>query len=220
MALAQAVGPEGEVVGVDVLQAALDVMRSDASCPPNVSFVHGDAQVYPFTPSSFDAAFSRFGVMFFADPVAAFANVRRALRPGGRLAFVCWRRLAENELDAAPIRAASRYVPRSLLAAAEKASHFSFADPIFLRQMLTVAGYVGIEVRRHDAKVRSGDLASMVEVCSRVGSLGALLREHPEFRSDAVTALESALAALDGPDGPALRAAIWVVTALAPCSDP
>jgi len=218
-ALARIVGPSGEVVGVDVLKAALDVMRSDAGCLPNVSFVHGDAEVYSFMPSSFDAAFSRFGVMFFSDPVAAFTNIRRALRPGGRLVFACWRGLAENELDGLPIRAASPYLPPQLVNDAEHASHFSFADPVFLRSMLTRAGYTGIDLHEHDDVVRSGDLASMVAVCSRVGSLGALLRDHPELGRDAVPALERALANLDGPGGPALRAAIWIVTAFAPHTD-
>lgn len=220
LALAQAVGPSGKVVGIELLRAALDVVRSDANYTPSVSFIHGDAEVYPFASASFDAAFSRFGVMFFSDPVAAFANIRRALRPAGRIAFVCWRRLAENDLDGLPIRAASPHVPAQLVADAERASHFSFADPAFLRDMLTRAGYVQIEICEHDEMVRSGDLRSMVDVCSRVGSLGALLREHPEFRCDALPALEQALAILDGPGGPALRAATWIVLAVAPQATP
>jgi SAM-dependent methyltransferase len=214
--LAQAVGPSGRVVGIDMLSAALDVMLPEADCSPNVRFVQGDAEVYPFAPGSFDAAFSRFGVMFFADPVAAFANIRRALRSGGRIAFLCWRSLGENELDALPIRAATPYLPAQLIAEAEKARHFSFADPSFLREVLTRAGYDGTDIREHDAEVRSGDLQSMVSVCSRVGSLGALLRAHPEFRRDAVRALENALIPYDGPGGPALGAATWVVVAHAP----
>jgi ubiquinone/menaquinone biosynthesis C-methylase UbiE len=214
--LAQIVGPSGKVVGIDLLSAALDVMRSEANRPPNVRFIQGDAEVYPFAPGSFDAAFSRFGVMFFTEPVAAFTNIRRALRSGGRIAFVCWRRLAENELDALPIRAALPHLPAHLVAEAEKAPHFSFADSAWLRETLTRAGYEDIHIREYDADVRSGDLQSMVSVCSRVGSLGALLREHPEFRRDAVGALENALIPYDGPGGPALRAATWVVGASAP----
>jgi len=214
--LAGIVGPSGRVVGIDMLSAAVNVMRSEASRAPNVSFLQGDAEIYPFEPESFDAAFSRFGVMFFNNPVAAFVNIRRALRPGGRIAFVCWRGLAENELDALPIRAASTHLPAQLITHAQEASHFSFADPTILKDTLTRAGYVRIDIRAHDVDVRSGDLPSMVSVCSRVGSLGALLREHPEFRRDAVPALESALATRDGPGGPALRAATWVVLAFAP----
>ena len=216
LTLARIVGPSGNVVGIDLLSAAVDVMRCEASGAPNVTFLQGDAEIYPFEPGSFDAAFSRFGVMFFTDPVAAFANIRRALRPGGRIAFVCWRALAENELDALPIRAASPHLPAQLIAEAEDASHFSFADPTFLQEMLTRAGYVKIDIREHDMDVTSGDLQSMVSVCSRVGSLGAILRKHREFRRDAVPALENALTACDGPGGPALRAATWVVLAFAP----
>jgi len=214
--LAQAVGPGGSVVGIDPLSAAIETMRSDPAQPPNVHFMHGDAEVYPFAPASFDAAFSRFGVMFFADPVAAFANIRHALRPGGRLAFICWREFVENELDWLPIRAASAHLPRQLIAEAERGRHFSFADPVFLRETLTRAGYVRIDIRRHDEDVRSGDLGSTVEICSRVGSLGALLRAHPQFRDVAVPALTQALADRDGPGGPALRASTWIVRAFAP----
>ena len=217
--LAQAVGPGGAVVGIDPLSAAIETMRSDPAQPPNVHFMHGDAEVYPFAPASFDAAFSRFGVMFFADPVAAFANIRHALRPGGRLSFICWRSLIENELDWLPIRAASAHLPRQLIAEAERARHFSFADPVFLRETLTRAGYVRIDIRRHDEDVRSGDLRSTVEICSRVGSLGALLREHPQFRDAAVAALMQALMDRDGRGGPALRASTWIVRAFAPEAD-
>ena len=74
-----------------------------SSCAANVSFVEADAQTYAFAPASFDAVFSRFGVMFFADPPAAFANIRRALKPGGRLVFVCWRTPAEELLPGAAV---------------------------------------------------------------------------------------------------------------------
>jgi len=215
-ALADAVGPSGRVVGIDVLQAALDVMRADRRCSPQISFLHGDAEMYPFAAESFDAVFSRFGVMFFSDPISAFTNIHRALRPGGRMALVCWRRLADNQLDALPIRAASPYLPIQLVTDAEAAGHFSFADPDLLREMLMRAGFTGIGIAEHNEEVRCGSLRAMVEVCSRVGSLGAILREHPERRHGILPALERALAGMDGPEGPALRAATWVVVAQRP----
>ncbi len=216
--LANAVGPDGEVVGVDTLEAALDVVRADANRPSNVRFLHGDVETYPFAPASFDVAFSRFGVMFFSDPVAAFANIGRALRPNGRLGFVCWRALADNELDALPLRAASAYLPAPLVERAKASSHFSFSDPDYLKHVLTRAGYTEVEVRPHDEEVRCGDLWSTVEVCSRFGSLGKVLREHPELRREALPMLESALRSRDGPNGPALHAATWVVRASRPGS--
>jgi SAM-dependent methyltransferase len=97
--LARAVAPDGKVVGVDLSAAVLAFAKRAANGCERVRFVHADAQVFPFEPASFDAAFSRFGVMFFTDPAAAFSNIRRSIKPNGRLAFVCWRALEKNPLD-------------------------------------------------------------------------------------------------------------------------
>jgi SAM-dependent methyltransferase len=213
LALARAVGSSGQVVGADVLQAAIDVARRDPDLPQSVTFICGDVQSYPFRTGSFDAAFSRFGVMFFADPVAAFSNIRRALRPGGRLGFVCWRGLDENELDELPLRAASSCLPAPLVAGTASAGWFSFSDQESIRDILARAGFADVRIAPHDEQVGCGDFQATVDVCSRVGALGKILRDHPEYRSKAVPALEQALRPLDGPTGPVLRAATWVVTA-------
>jgi len=212
-ALAGIVGRSGRVVGIDLLQAAIDVAQGDQGAPENVAFLCGDAQSYPFQPGSFDAAFSRFGVMFFADPIAAFANIRRALRPGGRLGFVCWRGLNENELDELPLRAASGCLPAQLVSDTSSSGWFSFSDPASIREILVGAGFGDVNIAPHDEQVSCGDLQSTLDVCSRVGALGKILRDHPDLRSEAVPALERALRLLDGPTGPYLRAATWVVTA-------
>jgi SAM-dependent methyltransferase len=211
--LARAVGPSGQVVGLELLQDAVEVARLDVGLPPTVSFECGDAQSYPFDPGSFDAVFSRFGTMFFADPRAAFGNLKKALRPGGRLAFVCWRSLAENELDELPLRAAAPHLPRGLESETAGAAWFSFSDPDYLRMILGEAGFQRTEVDPRDEIVRSGSLQAMVEVCTRVGALGAILREHPDLRPSTTAALQRALSERDGPGGPALRAATWVVSA-------
>jgi SAM-dependent methyltransferase len=109
--LASAVAPDGAVMGIDLSDAVLAFARRAADGCDRVRFVQADAQVFPFDPASFDAAFSRFGVMFFTDPTAAFVNIRRSLKPNGRLAFVCWRALEENQLDLLPLRAASAHLP-------------------------------------------------------------------------------------------------------------
>ena len=215
-ALAGRVGPDGQVIAIELLQAAVDVLSADPDPPPNVRLICGDAQTWPFEPAAFDAVFSRFGVMFFADPEAAFANLRRALRPGGRLAFVSWRPLAENELDALPLRAAAPHLPPAVVADTASAAWFSFSDPDAIRAVLAAAGFADIDVTAHDAPVAAGDLQGMVDVCSTVGALGAILREHTEHRPAAVAALEGALRPLDGPGGPRLNAAVWIVTARAP----
>ena len=212
-ALAEAVGTEGRVVGLDLLQSAVDVARRTAGLPQTISFLCGDAQTYPFEAKSFDAVFSRFGMMFFDDPAAAFRNMRRAMRPGGRLGFVCWRGLEENELDELPVRVAARHLPANAVSDTARAGWFSFADRAYLQTLLVQAGFTALEITPHDAQVSSGSLHAMVEVCAEVGALGAILRHNPDLRPRALAALEQALAERDGPAGPELRAAVWIVAA-------
>lgn len=214
-ALAQAVGSSGEVVGLELLPAAVEAAKRTDGLPANVSFECGDAQTFPLDPGSFDAVFSRFGMMFFAQPVEALSNLRQALRPSGRMSFVCWRALSENELDSFPLDAAAPHLPAELLNQAPKAASFSFSDPEDLFKIIGAAGFERIEIDAHDQLVSSGDLESMVEVCSRVGALGAILREHPPLVPAATSALRAALAARDGPAGPELSASTWIVSAQA-----
>jgi SAM-dependent methyltransferase len=213
--LAQAVAPGGTVVGVDLSAAVLAFAQRAAKGCDRVRFVQADAQVYPFEPGSFDAAFSRFGVMFFADPTAAFTNIRRSLRPNGRLAFVCWRALEENPLDILPLSAASAHLPPQPARDPDAPGPFAFASATRVRGILESAGFVEIAITAHDEQVGSGDLDTMLAVCLRVGALGKILRENPELRAATLPAVRSALAAHDGPHGVRLNAATWIVTARA-----
>src|SRR5215510_5661148 len=213
--LARAVAPVGTVVGIDQSAAVLAFALRAAKGCERVRFVHADAQVFPFEPASFDAAFSRFGVMFFADPTAAFINIRRSLRPNGRLAFVCWRALKQNLLDILPLRAASAHLPPQPAHDPDAPGPFAFANLDRVRGILERAGFAEIEITARDEQVGSGDLDTMLAVCSRVGALGKILRDNPEFRGATLPAVRTALAAHDGPDGVRLNAATWVVTARA-----
>jgi SAM-dependent methyltransferase len=214
--LVRAVAPHGTVVGIDLSAAVLEFARRAAQGCERVRFVQADAEVFPFEPASFDAAFSRFGVMFFADPAAAFINIRRSLRPNGRLAFVCWRSLEENPLDILPLTAASAHLPPQPAHDPDAPGPFAFANPHRVRGILERAGFREIDITAHDEEVGSGNLDAMLAVCSRVGALGKILRENPELRAAVLPAVRSALAAHDGPDGVRLNAATWVVTARAP----
>src|SRR6185312_7572098 len=104
-ALAQRVAPSGHVFGIDVSGPMLERARQNTPKQLPVAFALADATVYPFDPGSFDLVASRFGVMFFAEPALSFANLRAALRPSGRLAFVCWREPRENPFFMAPLHA-------------------------------------------------------------------------------------------------------------------
>lgn len=213
--LAKAVAPDGAVVGIDLSAAVLAFAKRAAKGCERVRFVQADAQSFPFEPALFDAAFSRFGVMFFADPTAAFINLRRSLKPNGRLAFVCWRALEENPLDLVPLAAASAHLPPQPAYDRNAPGPFAFADPGRVRAILERAGFAQIEITAHDERVGSGDLDAMLAVCSQVGALGKILRENPELRAAVLPDVRSALAAHDGPDGVRLNAATWVVTARA-----
>jgi SAM-dependent methyltransferase len=211
--LVDAVAPDGTIVGIDLSAAVLAFAQRAAEGRKRLRFVQGDAQTFPFEPATFDAAFSRFGVMFFADPIAAFLNIRLSLRPGGRLAFVCWRALDENPLDILPLRAASAHLPPQSAPDPDAPGPFAFAKPDRVRLILENAGFGEIEITAHDEQVGSGDLDSMLAVVSRVGALGKILRENPELRAAAVPSVRAALVEHDGPGGVRLNAATWVVTA-------
>lgn len=101
--LAGLVGAGGAAVGVDVAPLVLDVARSRTQHLPQVTLLQRDAAQLDLPDYSFDCLYSRFGMMFFANPIAAFSNLRRVLKPRGRLAFVCWRSFEENELDTFPV---------------------------------------------------------------------------------------------------------------------
>ncbi|MET3665328.1 methyltransferase domain-containing protein [Caulobacter sp. 1776] len=204
--LAERVGPEGRVVGVDIAPRLLEVARRRTAALGQVELVEADAQALTLSTSGVDAIFSRFGVMAFADPAMAFANFRRMLKPSGVLAFCCWRSLAENELDALPVAAAG-------LTAMVDEGPFSFADPDHLRRLLEAAGFGDITIRAHDEAVSSGDLDAMVAVLLKVGALGRIVRENPDLRREAETRLRRALLARGDPSRVALMAAVWIVVA-------
>jgi SAM-dependent methyltransferase len=206
--LADRVAPNGQVTGVDIAPAMLEIARRRAAGRTEITFIEADAQTLARPDRSIDAIFSRFGVMAFRDPIAAFANFRRMLKPSGRLAFVCWRALDENELDYLPLRAAG-------LEARLDPTPFSFAEPATIQTTLQSAGFGEIAVRAHDAMVSSGDLDAMLTVLLAVGPLGRIIRENPELRADAEPRVRAVLSARGNPAAVALNAATWVVTARA-----
>lgn len=206
--LAERVGSAGRVIGVDIAPLLLDIARRRATGLAQASLVEADAQTLDLPGQSVDAIFSRFGVMAIVDPAAAFANFHRMLKPGGRLAFVCWRSLAENELDLLPLQAAG-------LDALADPTPFSFADADYVRALLAAAGFGDIRIEPRHEMVSSGGLDEMAAVLLGVGALGKILRETPALRAAAEPQLREALAARVDSDRVALNAAIWIVAARA-----
>jgi SAM-dependent methyltransferase len=183
----------GHVLGVDT--------RTVERAEGNVAFVRSDAQVHPFAPDSFDVAISRFGTMFFADPVAAFTNIGRALRPGGRLVMLVWQAPERNEWDVE--------IHRSLGARQERSAAFSLADPAVVEELLTAAGFAGIAVTGVEEPVFYGpDVDAAVEWVRGFTSTKELLTTP-----DAEARLGATMAAHRGPDGVWFGSAAWLVTA-------
>lgn len=216
--LAEAVGHAGQVLGVDISHPMLEVARRRARTEgaSNTSFLEADAQAHGFEPGAFDVVFSRFGVMFFSDPTAAFANIHSAMKPGGRLAFVCWRTPAESPVMTLPMAAAAPFLPPQPPPADPTApGPFAFADPERVRRILSDAGFSEVAATPHDEKIGGGNLDQTLEVSLRVGPLGGLLRENPDKRDSVIAAVREALAVHEGPDGVKLNSATWIVTARA-----
>ncbi len=215
LALARRVAPSGSVLGVDISAPMLAVARKAAvSADANVRFAELDAQIARFD-ILFDAAFSRFGVMFFSDPMAAFANIRAALKPGGRLAFVCWRKPAENPWMMVPMEAALRYLPPPPPADPLEPGPFAFAQKSRVESILHGAGYSAIALSPFDIDIGGFALEQALTLALRVGPLGRLLRESPEQREHVVDAVRQALAGYVTPGGVRLASATWIVTARA-----
>jgi SAM-dependent methyltransferase len=214
--LARRVGPSGAVTAIDISKPMLAIAARDAAEAglQHVSFIDADAQIYSFAPGSFDAVFSRFGVMFFADPVAAFANLRAALSPGsGRLAFVCWRELKDNQWMQVPAAAGMQHLPPQPRPDPEAPGPYAFADPERVKRILAQAGFVEIETAPYDTKVNLGPLDSAIEQAVRIGPLGRLLNEHPDAVDAVVETLRQTLSQFNSETGVTMDAAVWIVTA-------
>lgn len=213
--LAERVGADGSVLSVDISAPMLEIARRRAAeaGASQITFVEADAQTYPFVPRKLDAAFSRFGVMFFEDPTAAFHNIATGLAPGGRLAFVCWRALGENAWMTAPFLAALPLIPPPPPPTPNAPGPFAFADADRVRGILQTAGFGEIEITPHDQPVGGNDLETTVGVSLRVGPLGAVLREQPHLKDAVTDAVRSALEPHVTPKGVFLPSATWIVTA-------
>jgi SAM-dependent methyltransferase len=221
LATARLVAP-GQAAGIDLSGPMLAQARSRAATAglANAVFWQGDAQVHPLGPPAFDTVVSRFGTMFFADPVAAFRNIRSATRPAGRLVLVCWQPRAANQWLLVPGAALAEHVPSPALEPGDGPGMFAFADPDRLRHILTAAGWRDIEITPEHTPILVGGGGSVDDAVEflRTGSMGrTMLADADAGTVDrAVASVRAALAPHANDEGVRLGASVWLAQAVAP----
>ena len=217
---ARRVGPKGEVLGLDISAPMLERARHRAPADLPLRFALADATIYEFAPRAADVVVSRFGVMFFADPVLAFSNLRRALRRDGRHAFVCWREAKFNPWMILPLREALKHAPPLPEVGPEDPGPFAFADERRVRSILDAAGYGDVGVTPHDIDLdiaMGRGLDNAVASALMMGPTSRLLSDQGEaVRAAAASDIRAALVPYAYGKSVLLGAAIWLVTASNP----
>ena len=222
--LAQRLGTGARVLGVDISAPMLEVAAAKAETPAGgraaLQFTRADASEHDFGPDRFDLVFSRFGVMFFADPEGAFGNIRKAMLPGAKLAFCCWQPLKENAWTWIPLQAALQHLPPPEPMPPNAPGPFALADAERTRGILATAGFEGIDLHAYRPTLRIGDspeLGQAVRELARIGPVARLLTGQPEATLARVfPAMEKALAPYYRDGALQLSAAVWLVTARNP----
>ncbi len=213
------VAPGGAATGADISRPMLERARQRAKeiGVDNATFVEADAQVYAFPPSSFDAVISRFGVMFFSVPLKAFINIRGALKPNGRLSFVCWRPMQENPWVVLPMMAAAKHIELPAPPDPFAPGPFAFANAERTHGILSNAGFADIQIDKYDLRYPVGNTADFekaVDFTLEIGPVSALLVDKPDSLRQAVRAsIRAALEPHRTGEGVVLDSAAWLVSA-------
>ena len=222
LSLADRVGAEGSVTGIDIsapmLAVASQLATEHNAGHKSVQFLEADAQTHRFTPESYDAAFSRFGVMFFEDPVAAFTNVRASLRPSGRLAFCCWQPRAVNPFMTVPAMAALELLPAPPEIPPRTPGPFAFEEADYVAEILAEAGFEHVAVtplRQPLTFGRGMSLEDIVERLVEIGPIAQMVREAPEDLQQPVRdkVVDAVAPFYQAGAGMTLEGQFWLVTA-------
>lgn len=218
--LARRVAPGGGVTGLDISEPMLALARERvAGAAAAVRIINADAETHGLPRSAYELMFSRFGVMFFANPTTAFANFHGALKPGGRLAFVCWRTTDLNPWVTIPFQAARPFAPEFEPPKEGEPGQFAFAARDRVEAILGDAGFTEVGLESHDITMRvgEGDVDDCVDVVLRLGPVARLLREADDGAAPAITeAVRAAVAPYHTGESIEMDSSVWVVTARRP----
>ena len=219
--LAARVGPSGHVLGADVSRSSVEMARERVAAAGmhQAEIVLCDVSNHMFPANSFDLVFSRFGVMFFADPVAAFVNIRKATKPGGRLALAVFRSLHENTWATATVGALRHLLPPITPPGPEQPGQFSWGDAARVHRILGAAGFQDVGLTPHDPAMPlagRGGAAEAASFMTRIGPVARAMSDAPEEQRKKVrAALEAFFQSREGAQGIVFQGAIWIVSARA-----
>jgi SAM-dependent methyltransferase len=221
-AIAASVGTAGRVLGVDIsapMLARANHKGEEIGGDINdvTAFQLADASTFDFPPAAYDLLFSRFGVMFFADPTTAFANMRTSLKPGGRLAFLCWGPVEENDWVTVPLMAALAHLPPPEPMDPKAPGPFAFSDRDYVTGILTQAGFSDIKFEATHPVMRSGLGQSLDEKAQFFVEMGPLVRalvdQPDDVLSKVADAIKEAIAPHQKDGATELQGKCWIVTA-------
>ena len=223
--MVQDLGATGHVIGVDISEPMLDLATQKIAQLPETlqgvpSFQLADASSFDFSPATYDLIFSRFGVMFFADPPAAFANMRKALKPGGRVTFLCWGPPDQNDWIMTPFMAARAHLPPTEKPDPRAPGPFAFSDTDYVTDILATAGFtdIGFEATSPVMKMGRGQtLDETAEFFMEVGPVSRALVDQPDSLREVVkSAITSAIEDRYADGFVEMGGKCWIVTALNP----
>lgn len=213
--LSKRVGASGRVIGLDVSAPMLARARELSKGLTNVDYICADAAAHTFSAASADWLFSKFGVMFFGEPTAAFANLKRALKPGAKLIFACWRPPSENPWMMASLHAAYEFVPRLPKMDPRAPGPFAFADTGYVTEILTGAGFAKPRFTPVDVPIdlaAGKGLEAAVHQATSIGATSRALADQPDdLRAKAIDAIRTLFTAHVKGNTVALQGAIWLV---------
>ncbi len=217
LALAERVTPSGHIHGVDISGVLLEIARAraDEVNLSNVTLTEADATTYAFEAGRFDLVFSRFGLMFFEDPVASFSNLARVLKPAGRLVFLCWKAIDENGWVFEGLKATFKHLEPPAPAKPGAPGPFSLADPERIRSILTGAGFSNIALDPLTPTLRvAASPEDATEFFTKIGPGARLLADvDPEIIESIKSTMTERFRAHMSDDGVRLGAAAWLATA-------
>ena len=221
MMLADKLGPGSRVLGVDISEPMLQVARDKLAEPgadrADVTFLRADAATHAFETGDFDLVFSRFGVMFFDDPVAAFSNIRKALRPQARLAFCCWQSMKENDWTRIPLQAALQHISPPERPHPHAPGPFAFADSQRVQGILQDSGFSDVAVHSFAMDMRFGEAPTLQQSVRELAMIGPVSRlladQEPEVMERVFASMEEVLSPYYQEGVLSLPGAIWFITA-------